>query len=184
MIDNPTFHRGHRLLHPRVGAVASAARLTHQNSYKGNEEKCSFFTYHSLHPPPNYKSTMKLFTAIATLFLATLVAAQSLTNCGTGPTGMTVSSASITPYPLCAGQQVCFTITGTLNEPITQGATFTILGKYLGRIVYTDTHDLCTLLAAQGYPCPVLIATSITICVLVRSNAPVVSERSMRRHLE
>ncbi|KAK3825348.1 MAG: hypothetical protein J3Q66DRAFT_420293 [Benniella sp.] len=118
---------------------------------------------------------MKLFTAIATLFLATFVAAQSLpNNCATGPTGLTVTSTAITPYPLCVGQLVCFTITGQLSETITPGATFTIIGKYLGRVVYTDTHDLCTLLATQGYPCPVPVTlTSITICVLVKSNAPV-----------
>ncbi|KAF9349811.1 hypothetical protein BGX26_011928 [Mortierella sp. AD094] len=39
--------------------------------------------------------------------------------------------------------------------------------------VYTDNQDLCTLLAAQGTPCPVAsTATSLTACVTVKPNTP------------
>lgn len=122
---------------------------------------------------------MKLFAAIATLLLAIVAAAQTVCTFGcndcTGGTGeLAVTSASITPNPLCAGQNACFTATGSLSVPITAGGNFVLVGKYLGRTIYTDTQDLCTLLAANGYNCPVpTSATSITLCFLVKANVPI-----------
>jgi hypothetical protein len=49
-------------------------------------------------------------------------------------------------------------------------ATLTITGEYLGRIIYTDTQDFCTVV---GVSCPVPVtATSIAFCVLVKPSTP------------
>ncbi|KAF8921713.1 hypothetical protein EDD21DRAFT_449270 [Dissophora ornata] len=118
---------------------------------------------------------MKFFTALLVLLIAVFAGAQSppFSNCATGTTDLTVSSSTLSPYPLCINQIVCITITGTLSEPITSGATLSMQGKYLGRVVYTDNQDLCTVLAASGYSCPIPVTTtSITFCLLVKSSAP------------
>ncbi|KAG0056474.1 hypothetical protein BGZ83_004732, partial [Gryganskiella cystojenkinii] len=121
---------------------------------------------------------MKFLASFLLILLAsvlTLVQGQvPFANCATGSTGMTVTAFSLTPYPLCANQNVCLTATGTLSEPIIAGARLQITGRYLGRIVYTDNQDFCALLAAQGYTCPVSInLTSITACLLVKPSAPI-----------
>ncbi|KAF9182463.1 hypothetical protein BGZ51_004729 [Haplosporangium sp. Z 767] len=119
---------------------------------------------------------MKYFAAIAAFACLAFANAQTLppiTNCATGTTDITISSFTLAPYPLCVGQDVCATGTGTLSTPVVEGATLAITGKYLGRVVYTDNHDLCVLMAAQGHPCPIpTTLTSITACVLVKPNAP------------
>ncbi|KAG0365104.1 hypothetical protein BC939DRAFT_455811 [Gamsiella multidivaricata] len=118
---------------------------------------------------------MKFFAAIAALVVAAVANAQSpaFTNCATGATDMTVSAFSVSPYPLCIGQNVCASVTGTLSTPVITGAKLAITGRYGGRVVYTDNQDLCTVLAASGHPCPVATSvTSITACVLVKTTAP------------
>ncbi|KAF9914688.1 hypothetical protein BX616_007780 [Lobosporangium transversale] len=118
---------------------------------------------------------MKFISAVSALLLAAVASAQSpqFTNCATGATDMTVSSLVLNPYPLCVGKEVCATVTGSLSAPVTQGAKLNIVGKYLNRIVYTDAHDLCTVLAANGTPCPVATSvTSVKACILVKSTAP------------
>ncbi|KAF8925725.1 hypothetical protein BGZ58_000526 [Dissophora ornata] len=120
---------------------------------------------------------MKSFTAaIAALACFTVAAAQTMppiTNCATGATDLTITTFTLAPYPLCINKDVCATGTGQLSAPVTQGATLAIQGKYLGRVVYTDNQDLCTLLGAQGLSCPIPVTlTSITACVLVKSTAP------------
>ncbi|KAF9349471.1 hypothetical protein BGX34_001773 [Mortierella sp. NVP85] len=121
---------------------------------------------------------MKFIAAVAALALAAVAQAQTFTSCATGATDMTVSSITLDKNPLCVGENVCATVTGTLANPIvetTPGSTkLAIVGRYLGRVVYTDNHDLCTLLAASGHPCPVATSvTSVTACVLVKTSAPV-----------
>ncbi|KAG0208088.1 hypothetical protein BGX31_002422, partial [Mortierella sp. GBA43] len=113
---------------------------------------------------------MKFFAAIAALAVAAVVKAQqpTFTNCATGPTDLTISTFSLNPYPLCIGQNVCASGTGQLSVPVTAGVNqnLTITGRYLNRVVYSDTYNLCDLLAAQGNPCPIPVTqTSITACV-------------------
>ncbi|ORZ08525.1 hypothetical protein BCR41DRAFT_145604 [Lobosporangium transversale] len=118
---------------------------------------------------------MKFFAAIVALACLALSSAQMPTpyNCATGATDLLVTNFTLAPYPLCIGQNVCASGTGILSAPVTQGAKLNIVGKYLNRIVYTDAHDLCTLLGSQGVPCPIPITmTSITACVLVKPTAP------------
>ncbi|KAF9095064.1 hypothetical protein BGX23_001143 [Mortierella sp. AD031] len=118
---------------------------------------------------------MKFIAALVALFAVSAVNAQSpaFTSCATTPTQMTVSSFAVAPYPLCINQSVCAQVGGTLSAPIVAGAKLAITGRYLGRIVYTDNHDLCTVLATTGLTCPVpTTVTAVNACVLVKPNAP------------
>ncbi|KAG0350204.1 hypothetical protein BGZ54_003961 [Gamsiella multidivaricata] len=115
------------------------------------------------------------FTAIAALLLAAVASAQSPTfsNCATGATDMTVTGFTLSLYPLCVNKNVCATVTGTLSTPVIAGAKLAVTGRYGGRVVYTDNADLCTLLAASGYPCPVPVTTTtVTACILVKPTTP------------
>ncbi|KAG0029327.1 hypothetical protein BGZ81_003908 [Podila clonocystis] len=119
---------------------------------------------------------MKFFAAIATLAFTVLVKAQMppVTDCApSGTADLTITSFTLSPYPLCIGQNVCASGTGVLSTPVIAPAKLAISGKYLGRVVYTDNHDLCAITAAAGQPCPIPITvTSITACVLVKPSAP------------
>ncbi|KAF9946918.1 hypothetical protein BGZ70_002967 [Mortierella alpina] len=117
---------------------------------------------------------MKFITAIAALFVATVANAQvNFTNCVDTPPDIVLSTFSISPDPICIGKEICATVTGVLSLPVIAGAKFSVVGRWLGRIVYQDHHDLCTLMAAQGHPCPVLTTvTSITVCVPVKAHMP------------
>ncbi|KAG0044551.1 hypothetical protein BGZ83_010243 [Gryganskiella cystojenkinii] len=121
---------------------------------------------------------MKFFATIAALACVVIAQAQTtippITNCASGATDLTINSFTLAPYPLCVNQNVCATGTGQLSTPVISGATLSIVGRYLNKIVYTDNHDLCILLAAQGFTCPIPVTmTSITACVLVKPGAPV-----------
>ncbi|KAF9156658.1 hypothetical protein BG015_002862 [Linnemannia schmuckeri] len=101
------------------------------------------------------------------------IAQVPFSNCATGPTQFNLNSFGMVPYPLCINKNMCLTGTGALTTPVIEGAQFAITGKYLGRVVYTDNHDLCILLAASGFPCPVPVnVPSLTACVLVKPNCP------------
>jgi hypothetical protein len=119
---------------------------------------------------------MKFFAAVAALLVATVANAQlpTFTDCAPpGTADLTINSFSVTPYPLCIGQNVCASGTGVLSAPVIAPAKLAISGKYLGRVVYTDNQDLCAISAAAGQPCPIPITvTSITACVLVKTSAP------------
>jgi hypothetical protein len=134
---------------------------------------------------------MKIAQAIVTVLVATVATAQNappFQNCATGVTGLDVTSYTYAPYPVCPGKDVCTTIVGALKEPIVQGATLTITGRFAGNVVYSDTLDFCAALAASGTPCPVAASASITLkgCVAIKSDAvPNVSHvggRKERRH--
>ncbi|KAF9959431.1 hypothetical protein BGZ70_008854 [Mortierella alpina] len=116
---------------------------------------------------------MKFIAAIAAIVVAAVANAQTFTSCATGTTDMTVTSFSVSPYPLCIGQNVCATVGGTLSAQIIAPAKLAVTGKYLGRVVYSDNQDLCAVLATSGVPCPVPVTvTSVTACVLVKPSAP------------
>ncbi|KAF9301985.1 hypothetical protein BGZ74_006006, partial [Mortierella antarctica] len=87
---------------------------------------------------------MKFFAAVATLVIAAVANAQpSWTDCApVGTADLTISSFSVTPYPLCIGQNVCASGNGVLKVPVTAPAKLQISGSYLGRVVYTDNQDL------------------------------------------
>ncbi|KAF9331526.1 hypothetical protein BG006_005606 [Podila minutissima] len=118
---------------------------------------------------------MKFIAAVAALLVATVANAQvAWSDCApAGTADMTVSAFSVTPYPLCIGQNVCATVVGTLSTPVIAPAKLAVSGKYLGRVVYSDNQDLCAILLAAGHPCPLPVSTtSITACILVKPSAP------------
>jgi hypothetical protein len=118
---------------------------------------------------------MKYSTAIVTFVLATLAAAQvPFTSCSTGSTDSALSAFAVSPYPLCSGQTSTYAAAGNLLAPIVNGSKLEITGRYLGRIIYVDNHDLCTLLNSQGTPCPVSTPqTALNLGVLVKPTLPV-----------
>ncbi|KAK3836509.1 MAG: hypothetical protein JOS17DRAFT_787679 [Linnemannia elongata] len=118
---------------------------------------------------------MKLISIVLnTLTLAGLSQGlATFTNCATGPTVMAVTSFAVIPEPLCINHNMCATATGTLSDNIWGQAKYVITGRYLGRLVYTDNHDLCAILDLSGRPCPIpKTVTSLTTCTLVKPNAP------------
>ncbi|KAF9117093.1 hypothetical protein BGW39_002483 [Mortierella sp. 14UC] len=115
------------------------------------------------------------FVILATAALA-VVSAQtgpftSFADCVTSPTQLTTTSFSLAPVPMCIAKPYCLTTTGTLSTAIIAGAKLAILGKYLQRVVYIDNRDLCTVLAANGTPCPVAAGPiTLNMCINVKPN--------------
>ncbi|KAI9234531.1 MAG: hypothetical protein BYD32DRAFT_464297 [Podila humilis] len=65
-----------------------------------------------------------------------------------------------------------FPVTGLLFAAAA-GAWITLTGKFLGRQVYYDSHNVCILLYEQGGWCPVPVTmTFVTICLLIKSSIP------------
>ncbi|OAQ22925.1 hypothetical protein K457DRAFT_25577 [Linnemannia elongata AG-77] len=88
-----------------------------------------------------------------------------------------VTSATVSPYPMCINKTACLTLTGTLLEPIIEDSSYTISGRLfnrVGRLVYSDDNiDLCKLLADSGTPCPIAPGPlTLNLCRLVKPNAP------------
>ncbi|KAF9129697.1 hypothetical protein BGW39_003887 [Mortierella sp. 14UC] len=120
---------------------------------------------------------MKFATAIAVLatFAVSSASAQftNLTTSTSNPVKYDGANYAISPFPMCVGKPFCLTSTGTLLSPIVEGAKYSITGRYLGRLLYTDNHDLCSLLAASGTPCPVAAgAFNFNLCVPLKNNFP------------
>ncbi|KAG0370106.1 hypothetical protein BGX24_002143 [Mortierella sp. AD032] len=93
------------------------------------------------------------------------------TDCAVNTSELSIKSLSLSPSPMCLGQDYCLTATGTLSEPIVKGAKLGVWGKYLNRIVYTDKVDLCDVLAASGQNCPIPATTDVTslkICLKLK----------------
>ncbi|KAK3837643.1 MAG: hypothetical protein JOS17DRAFT_369963 [Linnemannia elongata] len=120
---------------------------------------------------------MQFNSVLAAIALAAIstVAAQSgtynkFTDCAAGkPSDLAISSLSLSPSPMCLGQDYCLTATGALSAPITKGAKLSVWGKYLNRIVYRDSVDLCDVLAANGQECPIPeTTTELKICLKLK----------------
>ncbi|KAF9408760.1 hypothetical protein BGZ94_002206 [Podila epigama] len=81
-------------------------------------------------------------------------------SCDTNiPQQQEVTSLTIKPG-FCVLKPFTLTAAGALSAPIIDGAKINISGRYLGRLVYSDSKYLCPLLAEAGTPCP--IATTAT----------------------
>ncbi|KAG0292096.1 hypothetical protein BGZ96_004547 [Linnemannia gamsii] len=85
------------------------------------------------------------------------------------PSDLAISALTLSPSPMCLGQDYCLTATGALSAPITKGAKLGVWGKYLNRIVYRDSVDLCDVLAANGQNCPIPEdTTELKICLQLK----------------
>ncbi|KAF9278253.1 hypothetical protein BGZ88_000709 [Linnemannia elongata] len=120
---------------------------------------------------------MQFTSVLAAIAIAAIstVSAQSgaytkFTDCAAGkPSDLAISSLSLSPSPMCVGQDYCLTATGALSAPITKGAKLGVWGKYLNRIVYRDNVDLCDVLAANGQECPIPeTTTELKICLKLK----------------
>ncbi|KAG0225308.1 hypothetical protein BGW42_004489, partial [Actinomortierella wolfii] len=102
---------------------------------------------------------MRLYVAIAALFAAAVTSAQEvpmIEACnGNNPVQLELEQFSVSPFPMCAGKDLCITATGNLSKPIANGARLSATGYYLKRVFYAYGGDLCELMAAQGQPCPI-----------------------------
>ncbi|KAF8946802.1 hypothetical protein BGZ47_011388 [Haplosporangium gracile] len=114
------------------------------------------------------------FAALAVVALSSVSAQYTKLVNGTAyPTQYQTTGYSISPSPLCITKPFCLTATGTLSAPIVEGANYAITGRYLGRTIYTDKHDLCPLLASSGQACPIPAGPyNLNLCVNVKPNLP------------
>ncbi|KAG0011534.1 hypothetical protein BGZ81_002120 [Podila clonocystis] len=124
---------------------------------------------------------MKFFSAIAAFAVVAITQAQVYKpptyplseSCASYPTQQNVTSFTMTPGDYCIGRPYTVTTTGPLHADVIEGATVTLFGRWLGRLVYTDNQDLCKLLAAAGTPCPIAkTATSLSFDLLAKKNIP------------
>lgn len=119
--------------------------------------------------------TSTLATIACVIAALSTVSAQSgtytkFTDCAAGkPSDLAISALTLSPSPMCLGQDYCLTATGALSAPITKGAKLGVWGKYLNRIVYRDSVDLCDVLAANGQNCPIAEdTTELKICLQLK----------------
>jgi len=108
---------------------------------------------------------MKFLAVIATV-IATAAAIEYpvfpfvWNDCSPPSADQTVTNFTLKPT-FCPGMNYTVISTGLTSKDIIAPSKLQILGKYLGRIVYSDNQDLCALLAASGTPCPVAAGTAI-----------------------
>ncbi|KAF9120366.1 hypothetical protein BGW39_011473 [Mortierella sp. 14UC] len=97
---------------------------------------------------------MKFTNVLLALAAVTVssVSAQftNLVNGATYPIQYDASNYTINPHPMCIGKEFCLTARGIFSAPLIEGATFDIIGMFLGRYFYTDNGELCAVLAASG----------------------------------
>ncbi|KAF9370618.1 hypothetical protein CPB97_002608 [Podila verticillata] len=121
---------------------------------------------------------MKFLAIIATV-VATAVAVDYpvfpfvWTDCYyPGTTDQTVTNFTLKPS-FCPGKNYTVIVTGPVIQDIIAPAKLQIAGKFLGRTVYTDNKDFCSLLATAGTPCPVAAGTpALAFDVLMKPNWP------------
>ncbi|KAG0357461.1 hypothetical protein BGX24_006196, partial [Mortierella sp. AD032] len=120
---------------------------------------------------------MKISTYIVTIaaVIISSVSAQSepspdFRNCATYPTQLAVSSISLNPYPQCIGATYCFAIAGTLSAPIIEDTILEVVGRYLGKIVYTDYVQ--NILASNGQVLPIPAGpVTLNLCLPLKPTA-------------
>ncbi|OAQ22937.1 hypothetical protein K457DRAFT_25588 [Linnemannia elongata AG-77] len=123
---------------------------------------------------------MKLIATTAALATAAAIVSAELphpgnfSSCASGPTQLALDSFTLSPSPMCIGKEFCYTATGTLNTAIVEGGTLSIMGRFLGRLIYTDNADLCDALAAGGHKDCAIPAGPVTLkmCRILRPNFP------------
>lgn len=72
-------------------------------------------------------------------------------SCATGATKASVSSVSVSPYPLKKGNTLLVNALGNLTETLTSG-TYTLSVELFGISILTKTGDICTL--SKTFQCP------------------------------
>ncbi|OAQ27819.1 hypothetical protein K457DRAFT_20824 [Linnemannia elongata AG-77] len=81
---------------------------------------------------------------------------SNFSSCASGPTQLALTSFTVSPSPMCIGEESCYTASGTLNTGIIDGARLSVTGRWLGRLVYTNSANLCDVIAAGDHKgCPI-----------------------------
>ncbi|KAH7053890.1 hypothetical protein BKA57DRAFT_435368 [Linnemannia elongata] len=96
-----------------------------------------------------------LASAVALLAVTSQATALNWTNCAPPTAQVPDASFKMDGEWACVGQKVCGTLTGTFAKPIIQNSKLVITVKYLGRVTNTFQRDFCTVLAENGYNCPI-----------------------------
>ncbi|KAF9117028.1 hypothetical protein BGW39_002490 [Mortierella sp. 14UC] len=126
--------------------------------------------------------------AISTASAQSVDAYTKFSDCAVNSSELSIKSLSLSPSPMCLGQDYCLTATGTLSQPIVKGAKLGVWGKYLNRIVYTDKVDLCDVLAANSQNCPIAATTDVTtqfdFIATNTDNETIFCQRALDRGLE
>jgi hypothetical protein len=84
------------------------------------------------------------------------------TVCGTTTDAFNFANLTIAPYPVEAGRDVTFALSGELLKNVTEGAQFKIVSKIGFITVDEKTEDLCAKALELGLSCP-LLPGNITI---------------------
>ncbi|KAI9234905.1 MAG: hypothetical protein BYD32DRAFT_453622 [Podila humilis] len=119
------------------------------------------------------------FLAVITTVIATAAALDYPVfpfvwkSCATpGTTDQTVTNFTL-KQSFCPGKNYTVIVTGPVTGDIVAPSKLWISGKFLGRVIYTDNHDFCALLAAAGTPCPLAAGTAaLTFDVLLKPSWP------------
>ncbi|KAG0254477.1 Phosphatidylglycerol/phosphatidylinositol transfer protein [Mortierella polycephala] len=116
---------------------------------------------------------MKFFSTIVAVIALATSASAAFSSCGAADDDFTFSGVTYTPNPPKVNQDVCITLTGSLKDDVTAGATIHVSATFWGISVYDQTSDLCDALVGGANPCPILASTtSVTHCITVPSNVP------------
>ncbi|KAF9374710.1 hypothetical protein CPB97_011941 [Podila verticillata] len=116
---------------------------------------------------------MKITSAVATVLALAASASAGFSSCGSASDDFAFGSVSYTPNPPKVNQQLCITLTGTLSNQVTAGASLHLTATFWGINVYDSTIDLCSSLVGGANPCPIpTTTTQVTQCITVPSNVP------------
>jgi hypothetical protein len=97
---------------------------------------------------------MKLFAFLFGGTLATLAAADILSDCSGAAAHLKGLELNISPMPPTKGADLSISITGTLDEDLT-GGSIDVWVKFLGIKVVNQVWDLCNEAAKRGMACPI-----------------------------
>ncbi|KAF9331734.1 hypothetical protein BG006_005426 [Podila minutissima] len=105
-------------------------------------------------------STLASAAVAFALQVQVALAGPTFTNCASSQADQNITDFSISPDPLCIGKNYTLTATGSLPTAVIAPAKLMVQETFRGRVVYTDNHDFCRLLADAGTPCPIATTTS------------------------
>ncbi|KAG0275108.1 hypothetical protein BGZ95_009178 [Linnemannia exigua] len=114
-----------------------------------------------------------LSTAFVSAVLAQTGSFEDFSQCASYPTQMALSYFKLSPFPMCINKTYTLTATGYASEPIVNGATLAVTGRYLGRLVYTDKKTFEELLAPSGQSIPIPAGpVTLDLSLLLKPNRP------------
>lgn len=98
---------------------------------------------------------MKFLSLVASAAAVVIYASSPLKSCGSSADSFNLKSLDITPYPIVKGQNVTISAAGSLKAPIVDGSKIALSVKAGFIPLYSNTLDVCSNTAKQGYACPI-----------------------------